>query len=392
MPSTLRVALIGPGFPFKGGIAYHTTCLYRALREEHTVFFCGYRRQYPQWLYPGQGDRDHGNAALLEPQLQPIIDSLDPLSLRRAVRRIAAFEPALIVLPWWTWFWAPHMAYLVPALRRRLPGCRIVFLCHNARSHERHRLGDWLAWRTLRLGDAVLTQSRQDQAELRALLPGMPVGFADHPSYRFCDGEPIQRSSAREQLALTRPTLLFFGFVRRYKGLDVLLRALPEVLQALDVELVVAGEFWEDTDDVEALVRSLGLEDRVRIENRYLSHDEVAEYFAAADVIVLPYRSVTGSGVAKLALGYGRAVIASDLPPLRDAITHDVTGLLFTPEDPGALAAEVVRFFVDNRQAEMEANVRMHRQRFDWSALVRALEAFAPPGAALRQGGGGSVA
>ncbi|MHA7815621.1 MAG: glycosyltransferase [Pseudohaliea sp.] len=352
------------------------------------MYYCGYRRQYPQWLYPGRGDRDEANAALIEPGLQPLIDSLNPLSLRQAAGEVAAFEPALIVLPWWTWFWAPHMAYLVPALRRRLPGCRIVFLCHNARPHEQHRLGNWLAWRTLALGDAVLTQSRQDEAELRMQLTGVPVAFVEHPSYRFYDSESLQRSSAREQLALTRPTLLFFGFVRRYKGLDILLRALPEVLQVLDVELVVAGEFWEDTGDYDGLVRSLALEGRVRIENRYLSHEEVATYFAAADAVVLPYRSVTASGVAKLAFGCGRAVIASDLAPLRDAVTHDVTGLLFTPEDPQALAAQLIHFFADNRQSDLEANIRTRSQGCDWSTVVRALEAFAPSGTGMRKNRG----
>ena len=151
---------MGPSWPFKGGIAYYTTLLYRELRGRHIVRFHSFSRQYPAWLYPGENDRDESNLALKEDDARPTIDSLNPLSLSRTAREIAAFEPELLVLPWWVMFWAPHFTWLARTLKRRRPGCRIVFICHNVQAHDSGTVSRNLVSRPARSQPSACRSSR----------------------------------------------------------------------------------------------------------------------------------------------------------------------------------------------------------------------------------------
>ncbi|HSM55485.1 MAG TPA: glycosyltransferase family 4 protein [Candidatus Sulfomarinibacteraceae bacterium] len=370
-----RVCLIGPTYPYRGGIAHYTTLLAQQLRRagEYHVLLISFSQQYPSWLFPGRDDRDP-SARPLRTEAEYLLNPLNPLTWWRTWRRIKAWAPDLLVIPWWVPFWAPVWGVLGRAVKRLRHPPRLIFICHNVLPHESSYL-DGLALRwALAPGDGFLVHSQADGERLRTYFPEAPLRVSPLPSY----GPLLRERNTDGNLRLPDvPLLLFCGFVRPYKGLDILLQALPDVLRCRRVHLLVAGEFWQGEDPYRELVSELQLEEAVTFENRYVPDDELAAYLDAADVVVLPYRHATQSAVIQLAFGRGRPVITTGVGGLAEAVDHERTGLVVPPEDPGALAQAILRYFDEDLKATFTANIEREQERFSWERLVAQLEAVA---------------
>lgn len=332
-PAT-RIAIIGPVHPFRGGIAHHTTLLAQASTTlGGAVSVWSFRRLYPRWLYPGSSDRDPSAVPLTFPA-HYTLDSLSPLSAWRTAQAIRQWSAQVVVIPWWTTFLAPSLG-LVARWVQPAP----IWLVHNVLPHEPRPwdvlLTRW-AWHTAR---AVLAQTPAESTRALTVRPDVPVHVHPHPVYTMFAQQQAERATARQQLGLPAeaPVLLFFGLVRPYKGLRVLLHALASpALAQHQVHLLVAGEFWENVAEYHALLAELGLQQRVVIHNRYIPNEQVGHYFAAADVFVAPYSGGTQSGAVNMALGFGLPVVTS----LASAPASPHVRLC-PPNDPAALAAAV---------------------------------------------------
>ncbi len=372
----MRVALVGPTYPFRGGIAHYTTILHQALCEQgHPVFFVSFKRQYPRWLFPGQSDRDPSAAPIRASDVAYLLDPFNPLSWWAAARAIRHYRPQLVVFSWWVPFWAPVFWTVIRLLRR--VDARILFLCHNVLPHEGSWWANGLSRLTLRQGDGFIVHSALEEEQLRSFLPQAQVRQNPHPTYAvFAEtAAPASRDGVRARLGLTGDTLLFFGFVREYKGLRYLFQALPRVLERHPVTLLVVGEFWGDVQEYRQLADRLGIADHLRIVDRYVPNEEVADYFIAADLVVLPYVSATGSGVAQIALGLGRPILVTDVPGLAELVQDGVNGLLVPPADAARLAEGIVRFFCDGERERIRVD-RGHEALFSWRRMVETIESF----------------
>ncbi len=376
--SRARVSLIGPTHPFRGGIAHHTTLLARELERRHALQLVSFARQYPRWALPSGTDRDPSDQPLRSPA-EYLLSPLDPRSWVRAARRIHEFQPEWVVLPWWIPVWAPAWAYLGRAIRRMRPRPTLLCICHNTRPHDRTRLGKYADGLALRVAlgkaDGFVVHARSEAERLRMVFPAVEVRHAPMPVF----GELGVTAPAPLPTALPedRPILLFCGFVRRYKGLDVLLDALPRVLARERVHLVIAGEFWQSERGYRERIARLGIADAVTIVPRYLPDEVMIALLRAATVVVLPYRRATQSAVVPLAFGVGRPVIVSRVGGLPDAVEDGINGLLVEPGDPAALADAIVRFVREGLGPRFEANIRAARGDGAWGALVAELEALA---------------
>lgn len=388
----MKIALIGPTYPFRGGIAHHTTLLCRALRSRHEVLFISFSRQYPGPLFPGRSDVDPSREPLTANPVEHVIDSLNPATWVRAARKINRFSPTMVIVPWWVTFWAPLNLTLTALLRRR-GRPEIVFLCHNVVEHERHPIKALVTRLVLRRADRVVTHSEEETARVRALLGArhkrVVTGF--HPTYAPLGGQGLSREEARARLGLPpdRPVLLFFGFVRPYKGLDLLLTALAKVREGLPAELLVVGEFWGDRSRYERMIERLGLGEAVRIVDRYVPNELIEPYFAAADLVVQPYRSVSGSGVCQLAYGLGRPVIATDVGSLSEVIEDGVNGRLVPAGDAFALAAAIRESLDPGLLAHLNRGATATAERFAWDRLVDLIRAGPAGSLADRSPGNG---
>jgi glycosyltransferase involved in cell wall biosynthesis len=371
-----RFCLIGPTYPYRGGIAHYTTLLARTLRADprREVLLISFSQQYPGWLFPGRSDRDPSQRPL-QSDAEFILHPLNPLSWRRTLRRIRAWQPDAIVIPWWHPYFAPAWSVLGRAVKR-LPGRpRLIFICHNVLPHEQGRCGRFLLPPTLRLtlgpADGHIVHAHSDARILRQIVPGADPIVTPLPTYAAL-GNAATATLPEIPVALPndRPLLLFCGFVRPYKGLDVLLDALPLALARRPLHLLVAGEFWQGADAARAQIARLGLADNVTLLDAYLPDELLAACIDRADVVVLPYRSATQSAVVQTAFGRGKPVITTDVGGLADAVANGRTGLVVPPEDPSALAAAIERFFAENLGPQMRANIGVENGRFAWQRLV----------------------
>lgn len=366
--------MVGPSYPFKGGIPQYTTHLYRQLAVRHDVLFISFTRQYPAWLYPGRGDRDFTDTELRDDRVRPLIDSLNPLSWKKAVQEICAFKPDVVIIPWWVMFWAPQFIYMILGIKRRMKAVHVTFLCHNVIAHEPGWLSLAMTRMTLRLGDGFLVHSGKDKSDLSAMLDHPAVVQVEHPSYDTLDLQRVSREQAREKLCIRGDTVLFFGFVRPYKGLGVLLEAMSLVLKERECTLVIAGEIWGDAHVYTEQIEQLGIAAQVRLVGDYIPQPEVAAYFRACDLVVLPYFSATGSGVVKLAYSFHRPVVVTNVGSLPDAVISGETGYVVPPDDAAALAASILEYFSRSDRANMEEAIARYVPRFSWEAVVQGLE------------------
>ncbi len=371
----MRVALFGPVHPFRGGIAHYTTLLNRTLLDEgHSVLLVSFRRMYPGWLFPGESDRDPSATPLQATNPHYWIDSLNPLTWLTTFTRLRNFQPDLIVISWWTPFFAP-LWYTLALLNRLFLRRELVVLCHNVLPHEESRVDRLLARAVLGWADRIVVQSEREKSRLLELLPAADVGIAPHPVYDMWAGGRISQAEARARLGLPTglPILLFFGIVRKYKGLDSLLDALPYIqAETGDILLVIAGEFWDEQAVYEQKIRALGLEKSVRIDSRYIPDEEVALYFSAADILVAPYTSVTGSGVIQMAAGFGTPVVTT---AAFDPADHHPASRRVAVGDTEQLAGRVVGALaaIGRHESAAQPAIDNDASQASWRRLVRAL-------------------
>ncbi len=368
-----HLTLVGPVAPYRGGIAHFTEALGRALQARgHQVSTLSFWRQYPRWLFPGRAQTEPEPIAPSMPAAY-VLDPLQPWTWWQAARLIRKQQPDLVVFQYWMPFFAPAYGTIAGGLRRR--GVPAVALVHNALPHERHVLDATLSRWFLRRCRARIVLSEAVARQLATL--GLPADVQlVHPvDPRYGPVRP--RAEARKRLGLPpdAPVLLFFGFVRRYKGLDVLLEAMPAIRTALpDVQLLVAGEFYEPADRYRARIRELELSSCVHLHDRYIPESEVAWYFSAADLVVQPYLSATQSGVVPMAFHFERPVVVTAVGGLPEVVPHEVAGFVVPPGDPDALAGAVVRFFREEWAERLTEGIRRLRARYGWEPLCETLE------------------
>lgn len=362
-----RIALLGPLAPWRGGLAQYLGLLGDALRSDADVLGVTFTRQYPDFLFPGESQFDPA-AARPAFEVEPMLDSIWPPSWRRVAHRLERWKPGAVLLKWWMPFFGPAFASSVGPLRRR--GTRVVLVCDNLVPHEPrpfdHAFTQWM----LRNSDGYLVMSDSVERDLDRLKPGAARRRVEHPLYAQFDTGRTTREIARRRLGLDGEVALFFGYIRHYKGLDTLLRAWPAVRARRPVTLVVAGESYEPLEPYRRLAEAAGGEPGVRLITRYIADDEVEALFTASDVVVLPYRTATQSGVTHVAYALGKPVITTDVGGLAETVVEGETGLVVPPEDPAALAAAVVRFFEEGLAAGLARGVAALRASHSWERLA----------------------
>ncbi len=345
----MKITSVGPAPPWRGGIAqYHFALAERLAEEGAGVSVLNFSRLYPRLFFPGSTPVDTSESAL--PDLgEALLRPLWPPSWQLAARRIMAHDSDAVLLHWWHPFFAPAYLGLTRRIPRRIP---VGIICHNIFSHERMPGGRHLTAKIIRRADFLITGGREMAAGIRKLNRDAAVEVVAHPRYDLpFTGELPTRESAREQLGLDHDeaVFLFFGLVRDYKGLDVLLEALTRIGTDARWTCLVAGEFYEAREPYDLHIREAGLEDRVRILDRYVPNSEVPGIFTAADLTVLPYRHATQSGVAALSIALRRPVLTTRVGALPETIVEGENGWLVPPNDPAALAAVLGEIARDRR-------------------------------------------
>lgn len=367
----MTVAVLGPVYPYRGGIAHYTARLVRALREAgEEVLMVNLTRQYPSALFPGSTQED-SSAQRFDTPSERWVDSMRPDTWFTTVARLRARGVRKLVVQWWHPYFAPSFGTIARLARRA--GIEVVFVCHNVEPHEGTPF-DRLALRWAYGGaDRFVVHAHAERARMERYAGGRPVASVAHPVYDlFAEGERPSRERARAALGLApdAEVLLFFGLIRPYKGLEVLLRALPSMLRRPRLRLVVAGECYGDQAPLQSLIDGLGIRDRLVLDLKYVPNEAVAGYMQACDVVVVPYLHATQSGIVQVAYAFGKPVISTRVGGIPEVVWEGETGLLVPPSDPLALASAVERFFGEEMAPALASGIAQRLPELSWEHLA----------------------
>ena len=358
-----KIVLIGPVYPFKGGISHYTGLLCRALRERYDVSMISYSMQYPKLLFRRE-QRDFSNDSFKIEDTDFILNTASIKSIKATAKRINEIAPELTVLQWWH----PYFAPCYQMLARRLKS-KVLFICHNVFPHERFPLDRWLTKRTLRRGDFFVLHSSKEASDLRSIVKNAKYRVNMHPTYsEFKRVETESGAVPVDQASV----LLFFGFVRAYKGLKVLIQAMASIPEI--VHLNIVGDFDGTKDEYSRMIEELHLTDRISIRDGYVPDREVGEYFERCDAVVLPYLDATQSGIAQIAFGFEKPVIATNVGGLPEVVIDGETGVLCEAGDPDSLKDAIQRFFELKKTVDFAENIRNDAPRFSWEHMVDTIE------------------
>lgn len=363
----MRFTIVGPAYPLRGGIAHHTYWLRQELlARHHSVQVISFRQLYPSLLFPGTTETDTSKLKL-DAEALPILTSVNPATWFAAIRQVKAFAPDLVVFQWWHSFFAPLVGTLARSFKKA--GIKQLIECHNVFPHEGTPLDKLLLKYAFSPVNNFIVHSEKNLRDITSLAPDKRVTVSPLPALSEFRKASQTRRNGR--------TILFFGKVRKYKGLGVLLNALPKVLSQIECELVIVGEFYDALAKYKQQIQTLGIERHVRIENRYVPNEEVPAIFEQADVLVLPYVTASQSGVAQIALANALPVIASKAGGLAEAITDNVNGLLFPVGDADALALQLIHYFENHLGEKFSEHLRDASKNQSNCAIIEIIEAAA---------------
>lgn len=373
----MKFCVIGPTYPYRGGIAHYTSLLVQHLREAHEVLFVSFSRQYPTWLFPGKSDKDPSKRPL-STEAEYLLDPINPWTWRKTMQRLKLFQPEVVVIPWWHWYFAPAWTVLSRQIKRLSSKPKLIFICHNVAPHEQGRLSRMMLPTTTKLalgkGDGFIVHSQPDGRLLRAYLPEAAYVVTPHPTYAELGVKNTEAIQLPVVLPAERPLLLFCGIIRPYKGLDVLLDAFAIALERQPLHLLIAGEFWQGGEaEYRKQIEDLKLQNHVSIINEYIPDDWLAACIDRADVVVLPYKSATQSGIIQVAFGRGKPVITTNVGGLGEVVENGRTGLVVPPEEPEALAEAIQNYLHNNLQKEFSYNLQAEEGAFCWATLLDAI-------------------
>lgn len=368
-----KIALLGPCYPYRGGNALFIAHLHEALSKEYDVELINYSLLYPQLLFPGTTQYDTSGEHFSEYTGKRMINSINPFSWWRVARHVRRLDPDLVVFDWWQPFFGPSNRVMSALLHKHFPD-KILFLTENVISHEARRIDKFLTKLGLKHADKFLALSKIVEEDLPKYSRGQKIYRSELPIFGWFKPEaPEALSREKERLGFggEDEVLLFFGYVRRYKGLDILIEAFAELARERpDLRLLIAGEFYDKPEYYTDLISRLGLDAKVKVINEYIANEALAKYFQLSEVVVLPYRSGTQSGILNIAYGYSKPVVITDVGGFAEFVEDGETGVLVQEADKDQIAAGVRRYFDLRDEVDFESNVRERVARNGFSKIV----------------------
>ncbi len=377
----MKIIIVGTAYPMRGAFAQLNAILYSYLNKKYDVKIYSFIRQYPKLLFPGKTQEEKGDELAKVPSERNIIsiDSINPFNWISVGRRIRKENPDLLIFRYWIPFFAPCFAVISYFAKKR-SGAKVLFICDNVIPHEK-RFGDKLLTRAaFSQVDYFLVQSKSVEDDLLKFSKGKPYKVSFHPIYNIF-GDKLPKNEAKQFIKKeygvdleNDKVLLFFGYVRKYKGLIYLLDAMPGILKQNNVKLLVVGEFYDDEDKYRDKIKQLGLENNVIVLSDFVPNERVRYFFSASDVVLLPYSSATQSGITHVAYYYDKPVIATDVGGLAESVIDGKTGFVIKPEDPEAITDAVNKFYNNNLEGTFSANTAEEKKKYDWDNFVKDIE------------------
>lgn len=370
----MKNIIVGPAFPLRGGIANLNESLCKAFIERGIDSeIVSFTLQYPTFLFPGKTQFDNSGKAPENIKISQRINSVNPVSWIKTANYIISQKPDYVIFRYWLPFMAPALGTIAKKVRKS--GIKVIAIADNVIPHE-NRLGDkQLTNYFLRQCDGFVAMSKSVLKDIDGFVPNAKSVFIPHPIYDIF-GEKVTRQEAAKHLGMdeTDKIILFFGFIRKYKGLDLLLESLGySEVKSLNVKLIVAGEFYEDEQPYMKQVSLLGIENNVIFKKDFIPQEEVKYYFCAANLVAQPYYTATQSGVTQIAYHFERPMLVTNVGGLAEIVPNNKVGYVCETNSRSVTNA-IIDFFQNNREQEFVNNIKVEKKRFSWDNMINGIE------------------
>jgi glycosyltransferase involved in cell wall biosynthesis len=380
MPDNKTVVLIGSAYPLRGGLsAFNERIIREYSRLGNNAMIYTFSLQYPGFLFPGktQYSTDPPPDDL---KIFVKVNSINPFNWIKVGLELRKLKPDLVIVKFWIPFMAPCFGTIARIIRGNKHS-RVVSIIDNIIPHEKRPGDRLLAKYWVKSADAFITMSRQVLGDLRKFTSTKPALFCPHPIYDNY-GPILEKRMAKEAIGLKDELqyILFFGFIRDYKGLDLLLKAMAIIRQKrLKIKLLVAGEFYTDAKPYYDLIEELKIKDDVILHTDFIPESRVGQYFCASDLVVQPYKSATQSGVTQIAYHFDKPMVITKVGGLEEFVKDEYAGFVVNP-DPEEIASAVLLYFENDLEAEFTRNVQNEKVRFSWESMINTIENILIPG------------
>lgn len=367
----MKITILSTTYPLRGGISHFNGLLYKELIKKNEVNVITFSRQYPSVLFPGKSQTEKENEIEKIPSEQSV-DSINPFNWFKIGNRIKKDKPDLLIFKYWMPFFAPCFGTISKIVKKNRK-TQILVICDNVISHERKPAEISLTKYFFRCADYFVLLSQKVKDDLLQIKSEAKYRVLPHPIYSNF-GYPVSKAEAKKKLNLADEKLiLFFGFIRDYKGLDILLNAMPELKEKINLKLAVAGEFYTNKEKYLSLISRLNLKDHVYLYTDFIPTSEVKYYFSACDAVVLPYKDATQSGIVQIAMNFKKPVIATNVGGISEVVLDGKTGFIVEKENPSALADAVIRFYSEKRESEFIVNIEAEAKKYSWEKFAEGL-------------------
>ena len=371
MENRLKVIIIGSAYPFRGGgISTYNERLAKAFLDRgNDVEIFTFSLQYPGFLFPGKTQYS-AEAPPDGLKITIAVNSINPFNWIKVGRKIGKMRPDLVIVRYWMPFMAPCLGTISGIIRKNR-FTKVIAITDNIIPHERMPGGKLLSHYFVNRCDAFIAMSRAVLADLEKLNSQKPRRYNPHPLYDNF-GASIPKEVAKKNLGLDPDTsyILFFGFIREYKGLDLLLKAFADIrLRKYPVKVLVAGEFYVDPKPYYELIAASGIQDLVLLHTEFIPNTDIVNYFCASDIVVQPYKDATQSGVTQVAYHFDKPMITTNVGGLSEMVPDGKVGYVVNP-DYEEIALSLLKYFEENKEAEFTEHVREEKKRFSWDQLI----------------------
>ncbi|MBQ9475321.1 MAG: glycosyltransferase [Bacteroidales bacterium] len=370
----MRIAILSCFYPYRGGISQFNSGLYKELEKEHTVCAFNFKRQYPGFLFPGKTQYVTENDNIQPVESVACLDTINPISWEKTATAIREWAPELLIMRYWNPWFALPLGFVA---RRMPPQCKVVAILDNVIPHEKHFFDRLLTKFFLGSADGFITLCREVASDLTALKKNARYSICHHPVYNNF-GTAIPKEEAEEILGIKhgRKNLLFFGLIRDYKGLDILIEAFDRL--GPNFELIIAGEPYGSFEKYQRQMDASPGRKRMHVFPRFIKDSEVKNFFSAADVCVLPYKSATQSGISAISYQFDVPLIVTDVGGLKETVGESGTGLVSPSATPAFIAQKINEFFENpSIHKNCVESIRREKESLTWQNFSANLIKFA---------------
>lgn len=368
----MKLAYLSTFYPFRGGIAQFNASLYRVFEKEHSIKAFTFIRQYPDFLFPSETQMVTKKDSADKIPSERVLDTLNPLTYYSAAKKIQNFFPDILLMKYWMSYMAPPLGTVARQVKK---GAKVITILDNVIPHEKRFFDKSFTQYFLKQNHGFVVMSDAVKNDLLELHPSAKYISHPHPIYNHF-GNKIDSAEAKEKLAIpgNKKVILFFGFIRDYKGLDLLIEAISNLKD--EYVLVIAGEVYGSFDKYDKQIADLKIKNKIIKHVRYISDEEVPVFFSAADVCILPYKSATQSGITSIAFHFDLPLIATNTGGLSETIQHKKTGLIVELPDPSLLASAIENYFSQNLKEGFQKEIQLLKKRLSWEKLAHAIIQF----------------